>query len=341
MEKIKYLLKRIANMNFGAMFEKINVVHKKTGKNRLFIFFDVVYCGLKYQAGYVDYELFEMYNLNKEQRKTILTRGINNSYIKKFNDPSYRYILQRKDETNKLFQEFLNRDWLDFNNCTKKEFDSFVSKHNEIMVKPINGTCGKGIEKIKVKDFSKKELYDYLKEKKEIILEEVIKQHPDMNKLYPGSINTCRIVSILKDNKVNIVVAYLRVGNGAYVDNFNSGGMVVPINVETGRIEYPALDKNHNLYEKHPQTGTSFIGFKIPMWEEAMELVKKAGPKIPQVRFAGWDVCISEKGPILVETNDFPGHDIYQLPPHRTNGIGVLPHFEKAIYGDNNQKKKR
>ena len=331
MGKIKYVIKRIRNMSFQAMFEKIDIIHKKTNKNRLFIFLDMVYCGFKYQAGYMDYELFEMYNLNKEQRKTILTRGINNAYIKKYNDPKFTYLFRLKDQTNKKFEEFLKRDWLDFNHCTKKEFEQFLTKHKVFMVKPTDGTCGKGIEKLKTEDYSKKELYQLISQKGNVILEEIIKQHPDMDKLYPGAINTCRIVTVLKKDEVKVIVAYLRIGNGAYVDNFNSGGMVVPINVTTGTIEYNALDKQHHLYEQHPKTKTKFIGFKIPEWEEALNLVKKAGKKIPQVKFVGWDIAISDKGPVLVEVNDFPGHDIYQLPPHRKNGIGVLPDFEKAM----------
>ena len=29
--------------------------------------------------------------------------------------------------------------------------------------------------------------------------------------------------------------------------------------------------------------------------------------------------------------NQSPGHDIYQLPPHRENGIGMLPVFERVM----------
>lgn len=337
MGKVKYLVKRIFNMNFKAMFQKINDIHKKTGKNSIYLLLDVIYCGFKYQAGYIDYGLFEMYNLNKEQRKTILTRGKNNAFIKELNDKKYIDIFENKKKFNKIFKEFLKRDWLDFNHSTKKQFQGFITKHKIFMLKPEAGSCGHGIEKIKVKDYQENELYKYVKSKGNVLLEEVIKQHPDMDKIYPGAINTCRIISILRDNQVYIVAAYLRIGNGSYVDNFNSGGMVVPINKETGIIEYNALDKKHNLYEKHPQTGTPFIGFQIPMWEEVRQLVCEAGKTVPQVRFVGWDVGISKKGPVLVEANDFPGHDIYQLPPHRTNGIGVLPEFEKAIYGENNK----
>lgn len=52
---------------------------------------------------------------------------------------------------------------------------------------------------------------------------------------------------------------------------------------------------------------------------------------MPQVGIVGWDVCVTDNGPLLIEGNDFPGHDIYQLPPHRTNGIGVLPKFKRAM----------
>ena len=59
MGKVKYLTKRIANMNFGNFFKTIDDVHDKSNKNKLFLFIDCVLCGIKYQAGYVDYQLFK------------------------------------------------------------------------------------------------------------------------------------------------------------------------------------------------------------------------------------------------------------------------------------------
>ena len=70
MGKVKYLIERISKMDYGKMFETVDLVHKKTKKNKVGIFFDIVGCGLKYQAGYVDYNLFEMYKMNKDERKT-------------------------------------------------------------------------------------------------------------------------------------------------------------------------------------------------------------------------------------------------------------------------------
>lgn len=333
MNKIKYLIKRIFHMNFKSMFNKIDGIHKKTNRNKILIFLDMVYCGIKYQAGYMDYELFEMYNLNNEQRKTILTRGKNNAFVKLLNDKNSVYKFDNKVEFNKIFDKYLKRDWLDFNNSSKEDFNSFIKKHPSFMLKPVDGTCGHGIEKIDAKKYKKDELYKYIRTKGNVVLEELIIQNKAIDKMYAGSVNTFRIVSVLKNDNVNVVVAYFRVGNGSFVDNFNSGGMVVPINVKTGIIEYNAIDKSHNIYKCHPITKTKFIGFKIPEWNKIIKLVKEASKLVPEVKLVAWDICLSENGPVIVEGNHFPGHDLYQLPPHRTNGIGVLPEFEKAIYG--------
>lgn len=330
MGKIKYLIKRILDMNYKQMFAKIGEVHEKSGKSRIVIFFDMIWCGLVYQAGYMDYALFEMYELNRAQRKTVVTRGINNAFIKRFNDPEYMPEIENKLKFARNFGEFMHRDWLDMQSATEAEFDEFIRKHPVFMAKPVDGMCGKGIEKIDVRDAGEG-LYERLKNGVQVVLEECVVQHEKLMELHPCSVNTCRVITLTKSGVTNVVAAYLRIGNGRYVDNFNSGGMVVPIEEDRGEIIYPALDKAGSLYENHPMTGTPIKGFVIPMWDEVTALVRKAGAVVPQVGLVGWDVCVTDSGPLLIEGNDFPGHDIYQLPPHRTNGIGVLPKFERAI----------
>ena len=164
-----------------------------------------------------------------------------------------------------------------------------------------------------------------------VLLEECVVQHRDLMALHPCSVNTCRVITFTHGGRTKVVAAYLRIGNGRYVDNFNNGGMVVPIEEDSGEIIYPALDKSGRLYDVHPLTGVAIKGFRIPLWDEVIALCEQAGQVVPQVGIVGWDVCVTDNGPLLIEGNDYPGHDIYQLPPHRTNGIGVLPKFQKAM----------
>ncbi len=343
MADFKYLVKRVLNMNYGAMIKKINGIHKKTGKSRWNIFNDMRACAIKYGAGYMDYDLFEMYNLTDEQRDTYITRGRNNDLIKRFNNQEYGHIFSNKLEFNKKFNSFIKRDFIKVRGTNKDDIMVFMAKHKVFMAKPINGTCGKGIEKINIKDYkSLEEIYNYLiREENNFELEEVVKQSEEVNAIYPGAINTVRIVTILGDDNIpHIICAYFRIGNGKYVDNFNSGGMVAPVDEKTGEVLDKAIDKNKNLYERHPATNNIIKGFKFPNWNEALEMVKKAAVVVKEVRYVGWDVCFSDKGPLLIEGNDYPGHDIYQLPEHTPNKIGIWPKFQKAL-GENKSSKKK
>ena len=327
MGKIKYLINRILKMNYKQFFSTIDKVHKKTKKNRLSIFIDIINCGIKYQAGYIDYNLFGMYALNKEERKTIITRGINNEILKKYNDPTKSYIFEDKAIFNKLYNKYLNREWI-YLKDNLEEFKKYLENKQEIIVKPLSLSCGKGIEKINVKEYDSEELYNYLIKTERFLVEDVAEQNKAISKVYPNSVNTVRIVTLNK----NVVAAFIRFGNlGNVVDNFNHDGLVTTINIETGIIEYPALDKKENIYEIHPYTKEKIIGLQIPMWEKVKKICIDACNVTPEIGYIGWDVCVGEKEPCLIEGNDFPGHDLYQLPIHRKNGIGLLPRFEKVM----------
>ena len=65
-----------------------------------------------------------------------------------------------------------------------------------------------------------------------------------------------------------------------------------------------------------------------------MKLCEEASREIPEMGYIGWDVCVGVKSPFLIEGNEFPGHDIYQLPPHRDGNVGLLPLFERIMKED-------
>ena len=330
MGKIGYLVKRITTMDYSKMFKTVNEVNKKCNKNKISIFVDMIRCGMKYQAGYMDYKLFEMYDLNDKQRQTIVTRGINNSIVKKYNNPEFMKYFHEKPLFNKKFNKYLLRDWLQLDGTEEnyEAFKEFTEKHKEFLAKPIDGQCGKGVEKFKVTKKNVKEVYDELMESRRHLVEEIAIQCDEISKLHPSSINTMRIVTLNGE----IVAAFLRIGNhNNVVDNFNHGGLAAPINIETGIIDYLAIDKEMNIYEKHPLTNEPILWFQIPKWPRIKRFVKQAAKEIPEVGYVGWDVCLGVKDPFLIEANEFPGHDIYQLPPHRTDGIGVMPRFEEAM----------
>lgn len=330
MNKMKYLIKRIFKMDYTRMFKTINEIHKRTNKNRIILFFDIIVCAFKYKSGYVDYSSFGFYDLNAKQRKTFLTRGKNNAYVAKLNQKDKWYIFDEKNEFNKKFDKFLKRDWIYLDN-NLEEFKKMISNKKSLIVKPNNNSGGVGVEKIDIKDFENTEnLYNYLIQKKQLLIEEVICQHKELNRLHPTSVNTIRIITIRQGNCVDYVTAFLRIGNGKVVDNTCSGGMLTMIDLKTGKTLYPACDAALNVYEKHPITDVEISGFQLPFWKESLKLTEELAKIVDGVNYIAWDIAITDNGPVVVEGNPYPGY-YYQFPIHTPNKIGVVPIFEKIL----------
>ena len=335
MRRIKYLIIRILKMNYRQMFETVAKIHKKTGRSRIWLFFDMVNCGLRYGAGYMDYMLCEFYDLTKEQRETYVTRGVNNRIVQLMNDPKSFHFMDDKCEFNEIFAEFVHRGWLNMKKATPEEFEAFMATRDRIITKPIDDSCGRGVDILNKADFdSVQKMYEHLQSIGSGLIEDVIVQHPEVSAIYPHAINTYRIVTIHSEGVSNVVYAYIRFGNGGHVvDNINAGGMTTPIDLETGMLNYPGYDKDSICYDVHPYTGHPIVGTKLPYWHEAVEMCLKASAMIPQLGYVGWDIAVSPDGPQLIEGNPFPGHDFLQLPPHIPDKVGMLPRFRQFVKG--------
>ena len=342
MGKIKYVVSRIRKMDFDSMGELAQTVSDRSGKPKPLVILDMVWCGLRYQAGYTDYELCALERTNAAQRKTYVTRGVNDRLVAQFNVPEYRHIFSNKDEFNAVFSDYLARGWMRIAPAGEPGFDlsaaaqalrEFCSGKTEVVAKLRDGMCGNGVEMLRPAQYPDPEkFYTDLQSRGVGVLEDVIVQHPDMSALYPDSINTLRLVTLNNGKTVTLVLALCRVGNGSRVDNFLHGGMATRIDMQTGRMQYDCVDEKNRVYDKHPVTGVRFVGYQIPMWAQCVEMAKKAALEVPQIGYVGWDIAVTPDGPALVEGNEFPGHCMYQLPPHTPDGYGVLPLFETAIH---------
>ncbi|MBJ6911663.1 hypothetical protein JG661_20565, partial [Vibrio cholerae] len=63
------------------------------------------------------------------------------------------------------------------------------------------------------------------------------------------------------------------------------------------------IDYSRKIYTHHPDTQICFSGLTIPYWNDIIDIVKKAALELPKLRSLGWDVALTENGPILLEVN--------------------------------------
>lgn len=166
------------------------------------------------------------------------------------------------------------------------------------------------------------------------LFQETVKQHPEMNRLNASCLNTLRFDTFMdKDGKIDIICGALRTSiTGSHVDNITSGGCAISVDLVSGRLHDDGFMSLKNggihLAHEHPASHIVFHDFKIPFFEEAKQLVLKAAECIPAVRLVGWDVAISETGPVLIEGNsdyDLAGTDF------NTHGVKSHPVFRKVL----------
>ena len=325
---MKYVLKRILKMDYKNFFNTLEKIKIDSHRSKFIIFFDVIFTCLKFKVGYMDYYLLKMYEMNMQEKSTYLGRGKNNDLVEKLNKKEDLHLLNNKIDTNKLLNKYLKRDW---SYLGDKDISKFLKDNKKFIAKPSNGQCGKGIEIIESKKFkTEKDIIKYLEKNNLDVFEELIKQHKELNKLNDTSVNTIRIVSIY-NHKVFFVGACMRIGNKNFVDNFESGGMTAKVDVDTGVVLSPAIDKKGNLYYKHPISKEKIQGFKIPYYNETLKMISEMATCVPTIRYVGWDIAITDKGPVLVEANPLPGTQITQMPYPGEKKCGCLPKIEEAL----------
>ena len=334
MSKLSFFFKRLVRMDWKAMWQTTGLLRERSGKSRMWLLCDMLYCALKYNAGYVDYKIAEFYRLNDAQRKTQITRGLSNTIVRRMNDKAYWYLFDDKATFNELFKEEVGRGWMKISAQTAlDEFKAFLDQYPDLIAKPLEGSSGVGIERFTGEHWQGREA-DFLREllDKQIgIIEERVIQHPRMAQMCPTSVNTIRIATLLGDKKQGIVYAFLRIGNGNVMDNVDQGGMAARVDLASGKLLTVGADKKGNTYTHHPMTGTPIIGFEVPFFEEAKAMCLKAAQKVPQMRFVAWDVAITEKGPVFIEGNSFPSHAVPQFAAHYPDGIGIMREFRQFM----------
>ena len=288
---------------------------KEKGKSKISTFFDLIGCSLKYKTSPHNYEVMGFADLTKEQRKTFFTFADNIAMMEKYNSKKHEAIFYNKFIFSKVFSDFYGRKCVMTNYLTFEDFEKFMEDEQKIVYKPVNGAKGESIHIFDTKDFpSLSELYNKIKSLPNAILETWIVQHPELNRIYPHSVNCIRIKTILDKDICHIIEAKISLGHKSEIANDSINSLFAKIDVNTGKIITDACNYPGEIFEVHPETNVKFKGIQIPFWKETLELMDKASKVMPQVKYVGWDIAITETGPVLIEGNNDPGYTGFQYP---------------------------
>ena len=285
------------------MIEKLA---KQMNKKYLSVFFDMIKAKIFNHASTSDYFNLELYKCTKEEKSTYLTNGYNEKLIKE-NNPAFDQIFHTKSLFQNKYHHFLNYNYLYLKDyLTFKKF---------ILDNPIININN---EKIKVTAKNNLQIYQDCVTKKIKLISSYYEPCLELKKLSPVNNVFIRFLTY----HTNIINAYLFI---PYKNNY----LYAPINLETGIVDYPALDNKMQTYDKSPLSNENIIWFTIPKWPRVKRFIVKVSEYLPEIKYSTLDITITSDTPILLNVSNKPNYSFYQLPKHRNNNYGIMSYINK------------
>lgn len=269
--------------------------------------------GVLYDILQAYYVLYRAWELSDEEMDSYARQKNSETLWAKYNDPQQTRILADKYLFDDVYRDYTGRKFWVNRDSSFEEFCQFAGDLEYLFCKPIESGGGLGTEKYQVTD-DLRGLYDTLMGKERLLVEECIKQHPEVDEFIPGCVCTIRVVTLMDKDGVHTICAGMRFGHDGITDNFSQDGMVADIDIETGTIITDAIDKKGHVYEVHPISGKRFKGFKVPNWDKVRKVTEDAIRVQDGVNYVGWDVAICQDKAVLVEGNAMPDLVLIQAP---------------------------
>lgn len=275
---------------------------------------EYLHCLRRYRVTYSEYmHQYEFWKLSETERHEYVSRSEMQKFYRSFMRPEIRSLMYNKTEFLSRYRNYIQRKWMVVSKHSYEEF-KHMTDSTDCIAKPIEGSLGKGIFKIK-KGSASEDLYVQCKSDN-VLLEECVRAHQAIEEFNPDTLNTIRVVTFSNGKNAEVFGSFIRFGRkGKIVDNAHNGGIFAQINVETGIIESNGINTDGEEFACHPDSQKQFKGFQIPQWDEIKEFCCRAALEVKELRVCGWDVCVRQDGKLeFIEGNHAPDFDVMQSP---------------------------
>ena len=149
------------------------------------------------------------------------------------------------------------------------------------------------------------------------VLQQKVQSHGTICKINNTALNTTRIVTILNGKEAIFIGGFQSFATGGEtIDSWSKGSIYVGFDPNKSVLigpgyYHPEID-DKSLAVQHPDTGISFDDFQIPFLKESVELCLRAHCLLYNHFVIGWDVVITDAGPLILEANEKPGMNAVQ-----------------------------
>lgn len=141
------------------------------------------------------------------------------------------------------------------------------------------------------------------------VFQEMLTSSDEVQRLVPVTgLSTVRMVFLCDSPNPELFRAAWKIPvGGNMADNFwRPGNLLADIDIETGtvrRVIRSLKEEGFEVVVDDKENLHDLRGARVPHWEAAIDMCRRAASAFPETRCQHWDVGLSHKGPLLIELN--------------------------------------
>jgi hypothetical protein len=148
------------------------------------------------------------------------------------------------------------------------------------------------------------------------IVQDMIAPHPALRPVCGDACPTVRVVTSLVGGDVTVVFAVFKLPSArSLVDNLHSATAERPVHLVSLEASSGAFGswRIYDGREARPCPSPLPALDALPFWTHCLEIVATLHRLDPRTVLFGWDIAVSDRGPVVIEANARPGIDLFQL----------------------------
>lgn len=331
---MRWILKKIDDLKYNYIAIRYLIAEEKNCKSNIGLL-KKIWC-LLHGFSSSKYEIYDFkknnYKLYLSDFKRKKTARINGSYSLIIDDKSlFNKLFEADNVTATNYGRVKNGDIIiDNRECPFNDFINFIKTKDKLIIKRFKGGGGKEIYRLSYYNentylndsiISYQELDTFIKTLSDHLIMEHLSQLDYSNDIYPETINSIRIITMIdpETNNPFIPIAVHKFGSEKTkpVDNVWNGGMTTIIDLETGRLGKSAyhMESNNKIEWRpvHPDTNQHIEGTIIPNWQQAKNKVLEIAKSETNLKYVGWDIVLTDNGLKIIEGNNYSDVNLLQI----------------------------
>ncbi len=313
MDSIKKAFKKMLK-ELKVFNNNLNYCANKSNNLGLILFWDILWCKLRYGVTSNEYRIFEFYRIDGCKRNTFMSKRRYDFLKDKLVNEKITSTINNKEKFNKKFKDYLKREVSNINDLSFKQTEDIILESKYVIGRSKEASFLTSYKEYNLTDYrSPAFLEEDMKDNKDYLMEKKFNQYKELNKI--SNLVFVNIVSVYNRGP-EIVSSTIK---------FRDGKEIISgyVDLESKCIVGNFKDENGQNYKEN------FNGFEIPKLGSCIEITKLLCEELSEIRQVEWTFIIGSKQIYLVDANIWDDYVFSQIPEFLKNGEGLMTYYKR------------